>query len=116
MDSTHPDLDDPAPDRIQPAESRADLVLAVLAEQTSAARAARAAGVSEAELAGWSSRFLRAGEAGLRSGGPPRHPAAHVDLAEQNRTLRARLCEARGQAELWRTAAGGALGPSATLR
>jgi len=116
VDGTHLNLDNPPPDRIWPAQSRADLVLAVLAEKNSAAQAARAAGVSEAELSGWSSRFLRAGEAGLRSGGPPWRPAPHVDLAEQNRTLRARLCEAQGQAELWRRAAGGALGPSATLR
>jgi hypothetical protein len=95
----------------------ADLVLAVLTKKTSGALAARSAGLTEAEMAQWTRRFLDAGAAGLRSGGPPKCTQAQAaDLAACNEALRERLYEKYAQLELWRTVAGGVMVPSATLR
>ena len=121
VNNSHPGSDDRPPSGAHPSsiqiQNPAELALAVLTRRTSCAQAARAAGVTEAEVELWTRRFLDAGAAGLRPGGPPKRVHAQVpDLAAGNAALRERLHETCAQVELWRTVAGGVLGPSGTLR
>jgi transposase-like protein len=97
------------------AQAKTSVVLTVLTQQASAAQAAAANGVAEAQVAAWVNAFVEAGEHGLRGRGGPA-AAARIGLAEENRMLRAVLRKTRGRARMWQVAAGDTLGPFATLR
>jgi|SRR5947209_5711908 len=117
MNSAQPDGGDRSAGRRRrtAAERRGDLVLGVLTGRHSLASSARRAGVTEAEFSRWISRFVEAGEVGLRYGGKVSAAALPGDLAAQNDALRAKLTELRDEAARWKTMAGDLLGPFSEL-
>ncbi|MEU2856445.1 helix-turn-helix domain-containing protein [Streptomyces syringium] len=51
-----------------PADKKVEIILAVLSGDTSAAQAARDAGVSDQAIGNWKRRFIAAGREGLQAG------------------------------------------------
>jgi hypothetical protein len=111
----HPPHEPPAPPPA--AAGRTELILSVLAGRRTVRQAARAAAVPEGVLAWWVEHFVHSGAAGLRGRGAGDPPYTAPDqLTAENERLRVQLYETYAELDLWRTVAGGALGPSATLR
>lgn len=98
-----------------PAEKKERAVLAVLAREVTIAEAARREQVSEQSVGRWKAEFVEAGRAALaRSDARPasRVQQLEAELAELIRELR----RAEIEIEVWKTSAGGRLGPSTTSR
>ncbi|MFE1057057.1 transposase [Streptomyces rochei] len=75
-----------------PAERKAEIVLAILSGQTSAAEAARLAGVSGQAVSNWKRRFIEAGRDGLDCVNE-QHSTREVELLAEIRALKGALGE-----------------------
>lgn len=75
-----------------PAERKADIVLAILSGETTAAEAARTAGVSGQAVSNWKRRFIKAGRSGLDCGND-QHNSRELELLTEIRTLKSALGE-----------------------
>lgn len=98
-----------------PPETKARIVLSVLAGETSIAEAARKEKVSEQSIGRWKAEFLEAGRTALaagRTGPSTREAQLEAEIAE----LTTALGEAHLEARVWKKSAEGRLGPSRTSR
>ena len=98
-----------------PPETKARIVLSVLAGETSIAEAARKEKVSEQSIGRWKAEFLEAGRTALaagRTGPSTREAQLEAEIAE----LTTALGEAHLEARVWKKSAEGRLGPLRTSR
>lgn len=98
-----------------PAEKKERAVLAVLAREATIVEAARREQVSEQSVGRWKAEFVEAGRAAL-AGGVPRQASRVQQLEAELARLIQELRRAEVEVEVWKTSAGGRLGPSTTSR
>ncbi len=98
-----------------PAEKKERTVLAVLAREVTIVEAARREHVSEQSVGRWKAEFVEAGRAALAAGGARSSSRVRQLEAELSDLIR-ELRRAEIEIEVWKTSAGGRLGPSTTSR
>ncbi|NEC84729.1 helix-turn-helix domain-containing protein [Streptomyces sp. SID12501] len=86
-----------------PPEEKVSILLAILAGETTAADAARQAGVSAQAVSAWKKRFIEAGRTGLESAPFPT-AAREQELAEEVNQLRKALSDSYLQYQAMRQA------------
>jgi transposase len=98
-----------------PAETKARIVLSVIAGELSIAEAARREKISEQSIGRWKADFLEAGKTALAAGksGPSTREA---QLEAEVEDLTQALGEAHVELRVWKKSAEGRLGPSRTSR
>ena len=98
-----------------PAETKARIVMSVLAGEMTIAEAARRERVSEQSIGRWKADFLEAGKTALaagRTGPSTRERQLEAEVAD----LTQALGEAAVELRVWKRSAEGRLGPSRTSR
>jgi len=87
-----------------PVEQKMRIVLAILAGETTIARAARQHEVTEQSIANWKRQFLRGAQAGLAAVGTGGGRSAdRAQLERKVKSLETALSEAAVQAQVWKT-------------